>query len=253
MDPTDPRPEPTWPDPPQRRGTTLSAPALLRHIASAVLLAALLAACAGGSAEEARRERQRDLARPAVLGEAQATRLAEVYFPPTPSPTPPPPPPPALGALVVTLAVGTGNAPQGSYASVPADAGTVYAAARMTELAAGQRIEGIWTDAFGNEVGRSQVDAGGGGGEQWVAFPLRLGGAVPPGEYAIFIDVDGRRLGSLAFTITSPGSGPVALPELPADPQAPAPAQPPPQGQNPPEGEAAPTPPPIEQGGPPTG
>lgn len=215
----------------------------LRFVIVAVGLATLLAACSGGTADEARQGQRADAIRTPMLAEVQATRLAERYFPATPSPTPSPLPPPALSDLVVSLAVGAGNAPQGALASVPADAPSVFAAARLAGALPGHRVEGTWTDAFGNEVGRSAVEIGS-AGDLWVAFPLRLGGALPAGEYAIYVDVDGRRLGSLAFTITGAGSAAQALPDLPANPQAPA-ATVAPTGQ--------PTPPPIEPGGPPQG
>jgi hypothetical protein len=191
--------------------------------ASAILL---LSACATGTAVESHDAEQRDAMRTPILEMVQETRTSERFFPPTGTPAPTPRPVPTLAQLVITTAVGAGNAPQDNEASVPSDAGTVYAGAQLGNVVAGHHVVGIWTAAGGNEVGRSAVDITAAADSTWVAFPLRLSGQLAPGDYAVYVDVDDRRIGSLAFTITAPGSAPQALPQLPANPQAPAPAAP---------------------------
>ncbi|HEU5433331.1 MAG TPA: hypothetical protein VFU81_16820, partial [Thermomicrobiales bacterium] len=171
----------------------------------AALAVVLLAACDSGSALEAHDAEQRDLLRTPVLERVQETRTSERFFPPTGTPPPTPRPVPTLAQLVITTGVGAGNAPQGNDASVPSDAGTVYAGAQLGNVVAGHHVVGIWTDAAGNEVGRSAVDIAAAADTTWVAFPLRLNGQLSPGDYAIYVDVDDRRIGSLAFTITAPG------------------------------------------------
>ncbi|HET7094980.1 MAG TPA: hypothetical protein VFI22_15920 [Thermomicrobiales bacterium] len=192
----------------------------------AILATLALAACDSGSALEAQRAEQRDMLRTPVLDKVHATRTSERFFPPTGTPASTPRPVPTLAQLVITTGVGAGNAPQGNDASVPSDAGTVYAGAQLGNVVAGHHVVGIWTDAQGNEVGRSAVDITAAAETTWVAFPLRLSGQLAPGEYAVYVDVDDRRVGSLAFTITAPGTAPQALPDLPANPQAAAPAAP---------------------------
>ena len=184
---------------------------------------AMLTGCAGGSATEARVDEQRDLLRTPLMENAQATYTAETFFPKQGTPVPTPEAIPFLGALVITTAVGPGNVPQGQFASVPSDAGTVYAGAQIGNGTAGQHVVGIWTDAWGKEVGRAGLELASSADLTWVAFPLRLDGQLPPGDYGVFIDVDKRRIGSLAFTVTAPGTGAQQLPDLPQNPQAPPP------------------------------
>jgi hypothetical protein len=53
-----------------------------------------------------------------------------------------------------------------------------------------------------------------------VALPLRLNRSLPPGEYAVYIFARERRLNSLVFAVTSPGTGPQPFAEPPVNPQA---------------------------------
>jgi hypothetical protein len=218
---------PTAPIEPRRsfRATRTRA-ALAARWAAAALTIGLLAGCASGSAFESHEAEQRDLLRTPVLESVQETRTSERFFPPTGTPAPTPRPVPTLAQLVITTGVGAGNTPQDNDASVPSDAGTVYAGAQLGNVVAGHHVVGIWTDAFGNEIGRSTVDITAAADSTWVAFPLRLNGQLQPGDYAVWVDVDDHRIGSLAFTITGPGSAPQPLPALPTNPQAPAPAAP---------------------------
>ena len=218
----------------RRRSNLLCCPAarLVPHLVVRVCLlsavVSLLAACAGGSAEEARRGQARDAAATAELPERQATRVAERFFPLTPTPAPTPPPVPTLESLVITLGF-AGDAPQGSYASIPADA-AMSAGALLNGLFAGQVVTAAWTDGAGNNVGSTRVEITADTGRQWVALPLN--GSLPPGEYAVYLFVGERRLGSLVFGVTAPGTGPQLLPDPPANPQVQpeAPAGPPNEG-----------------------
>ncbi len=181
-------------------------------------LALLLTGCAGGAAEEARRAEAREAATTPQLAGQQATRIAQRFFPPTPTPGPTPPPVPALDTLAITLGVDGAEAPQGHFATVPSDAGTLYAAAHLNDVAAGQVVTATWVDGVANTIATSEVEIDGGGGSRWVALPLTLNGSLPPGEYAVFLFVDDRRLGSLLFGLTPPGSFPQQLPDPPQNP-----------------------------------
>jgi hypothetical protein len=149
----------------------------------------------------------------------QATYTAQTFFPPTPTPGRLPPRTPTLESLVITLDFGGGDAPRGSYASVPADAGTVYAGALLNDLQAGQEITAIWTDADGSTIGSARLAIERDAARQWVGLPLRLSRSLAPGQYAVYIFAKERRLNSLVFTVTPPGTGPQPFPEPPADPQ----------------------------------
>lgn len=200
-------------------------PRPLARLLAILPLVLLLAACSTGQARDARRAQERDAQAPPVMPLQQATRIAERYFPATATPAPTPPLYPFVGQLAVTLAVNPDGSPQGAYASVPADAGTLYAAARLYDAAVGHRITAIWTDAFGNVAGETAIDLTAVGNPQWVAMPLGLNPGMAPGPYAVWLYADGRRIGSLAFQINPPGSAPQMYAELPANPQAPAATQ----------------------------
>ena len=189
----------------------------LTALCSGLLLLVVLTACASGSAEEARLGQARDAATDPDLPRQQATRTAERFFPKTPTPTPAPPPLPTVAELVMTVGFG-GDAPQGRYASVPADAGTVYAAALLNGVHDGQVVAASWVDAVGGTVNTSRVEIEADAGQRWVGLPLDLNGALAPGEYAVYLFVGERRLGSLLFQITPAGSGPQMLSDLPANP-----------------------------------
>ena len=195
-----------------------ASPAGLTHAVLSLALLALLTGCASGVAEEARQGQARDAANAPGLPLQQATRTVERFFSPTPTPSPAPPPAPTLESLVITLGLAGGDAPQGSYASVPADARTVYAGALLNGVHAGQVVAARWVDAAGGTVGTSRVEIGDDGGQRWVALPLDLYGSLVPGEYAVYLFVGKQRLSSLVFQITPPGTGPQMLPELPANP-----------------------------------
>ncbi|MDP9364446.1 MAG: hypothetical protein M3Q10_09530 [Chloroflexota bacterium] len=186
----------------------------------ALLLVAILSACAAGTADEARVGQARDAATDPDLPRQQSTRTAERFFPKTPTPTPAPPPPPTLGELVVTLGLDAGDAPQGSYLSVPADAGNVFAAALLNGVREGEVVSARWVDAAGNSVDTSRVEIDQDADQRWVALPFGAAGGVGPGEYAVYLYVGERRLSSLLFQVGPAGSGGQMLPARPENPNA---------------------------------
>lgn len=198
------------------RGRSVRLPAALSTLAMVLVLAG----CNTGTMNEARQSQTFDQAETPQLAAQQATRTAETFFAPTGTPPPPTPAPPALETLVITLGVGPDGGPSGSYLSVPVDAGTAYAAGRLRDVRAGQKVAATWTDAFGNVMGTFEIEMAADAAAQWVSVPLQLNGALGAGEYAVYLFGGGRQLGSLAFSITGPGSGAQLLPDLPANPQA---------------------------------
>jgi hypothetical protein len=179
----------------------------------------LLVGCSSGSARDANQEKARDAGLKDQLAAEQATRIVERYFPPTGTPAPTEPPLPALGALAVTFGFRADGTPDGSYASVPAGAGTAYAAVKLSGLSAGQVIRGVVTDGWGNEITAPESVVSPGPAERWIALPIGLPSELPPGEYGIFVFADDYPLGSLAFGVTGVGTSAQLLPELPANPQ----------------------------------
>jgi hypothetical protein len=190
-------------------------PALIAMLAIVVLLAG----CNSGTMTEARRSQEFDEAEEARLSAQQATRTAETFFSSTATPGPAVPLPPTLESLVITLGVGPDGAPSGSYLSVPTDAGVVYASGLLRNVQAGQIVTAAWTDAFGNVYGTFEVEFTADAPAQWVTVPMEVGGATS-GEYAVYLYGGGHQLGSLAFTVTGPGSGAQLLPDPPANPRA---------------------------------
>lgn len=187
-----------------------------------ILFLAVLSGCNTGRVDEARRDQERDAELTPQMPVQQATRIAQRYFPASPAASPPAPLAPVVGLLAVTLATNPDGSPQGAYASVPVDAGTLLAAARLHDGSAGQLITAIWTDAFGNEIGQSDQELTTNSAVQWVALPLGLSPAVAPGQYGVWLFSDDERIGSLAFGLTAPGTAPQLYPDLPANPQVPA-------------------------------
>lgn len=184
-----------------------------------LLLTLLLAGCSSGSARDSEADRARDAGLPEKLAAQQATHTVEKYFPPTGTPSPTEPVPPALGNLAITFGFRPDGTPDGSYASVPAGAGTAYVAAQLNGLSAGQVVRAIMTDAWGNEVSAPAVTIDPGAADRWLALPVGLPAELAPGQYGVFIFADDYVLGSLAFGVSSPGSSAQLLPEVPANPQ----------------------------------
>jgi hypothetical protein len=206
----------------------------------------VLAGCSTGAAREAAQDEARDAGLEDQLAAQQATRIVEKYFPPTGTPAPTEPPAPALGQIALTFGFRPDGTPDGSYASVPAGAGTVYLATQLTGLSVGQKVRAIVTDAWGNEVAKPEAVIDPGAADRWLALPVGLPAELAPGEYGAFVFADERPLGSVAFGITGVGTSAQLLPERPANVQVrnpmPAPGVAPPGGQpTPAEGEVAPT------------
>ena len=154
-------------------------------------------AARSGAARDAARDEARDAGLKDQLAAQQATRIVQRYFPPTGTPAPTEPPAPALGQIALTFGFRPDGTPDGSYASVPAGAGTVYVATRLTGLSVGQKVRAIVTDAWGNEVATPEVVIDPGAADRWLALPVGLPAELAPGEYGVFIFADDRPLGSL--------------------------------------------------------
>jgi hypothetical protein len=206
----------------------------------------VLAGCSTGAARDAARDEARDAGLEDQLAAQQATRIVQKYFPPTGTPAPTQPPAPALGQIALTFGFRPDGTPDGSYASVPAGAGTVYVAARLTGLSVGQKVRAIVTDAWGNDVATPEVVIDPGAADRWLALPVGLPAELAPGQYGAFVFADDRALGSLAFGVTGVGTSAQLLPERPANPQVrstlpPPGAAPAAEQQAPADGQVAPT------------
>jgi hypothetical protein len=206
----------------------------------------VLTGCSSGAARDAARDRARDAGLEDQLSAQQATRTVQRYFPPTGTPAPTEPPAPALGQIALTFGFRSDGTPDGSYASVPAGAGSVYVATRLTGLSVGQEVRAVVTDAWGNEVASPEVVIDPGAADRWLALPVALPAELAPGAYGVFVFVDDRPLGSLEFGVTEVGTSAQLLPEMPANPQVrstvPPPGAAPAAGQQTPAaGQAAPT------------
>lgn len=184
-----------------------------------MVLTVVLVGCSSGSAQDAAINQARDAGLPDKLAARQATRTVERYFPPTGTPSPTEPVPPAVADLAITFGFRSDGTPDGSYASVPAGAGTAYAAVHLTGMSAGQVVRAIVTDAWGNQVAAPEETIGPGAADRWLALPISLPADLAPGQYGVFIFADEHALGSLAFGVTSPGSSAQLLPPLPENPQ----------------------------------
>ncbi len=169
-----------------------------------LLLLLLLSGCVTGDAEEQRREETREATRGAVLGEIQATSIAERFRRPTPTPAPTWTPAVGLSSLVLASSVNPDGSPQGELRSVSSFGGaTVYACARVSNARAGQTIIAVWSTIDGGEVGRSDKKMDASAAQRWVALPWQVG--VPAGTYAVAIYVDKvdleHQLNSLVFNV----------------------------------------------------
>ncbi|MGI9253119.1 MAG: hypothetical protein ACR2J8_05190 [Thermomicrobiales bacterium] len=211
-------------------------------LVAAALLVISLAGCNTGKRDEAYRAMEKDLKTPPMLPEEQATRLAGRYFPATATPTPAPDLYPFVGFLGVTQTLQPDGKPQGTFASFPTDAGTIVAAVELHAASQGQIITGVYSDQWGNYISTEEVELGSSLDPQWISFPLDLTPELQPGPYALWVFADERRVGSMTFGLTAPGSPPMMYPELPADPQVSAPQ---PQGTQ--AAGQTPTPQPWEQ------
>ena len=206
----------------------------------------MLTGCSSGAARDAARDEARDAGLKDQLAAQQATRTVQRYFPPTGTPAPTKPPAPALGQIAMTFGFRPDGTPDGSYASVPAGAGTVYVATRLAGLSVGQKVRAVVTDGWGNDVATPEVVIDPGAADRWLALPVALPAELAPGEYGVFVFADERPLGSLAFGVTGVGTSAQLLPDMPANPQVrgkvPAPGAALPAEQlTPADGQSAPT------------
>ena len=206
----------------------------------------MLTGCSSGAAGDAARDEARDAGLKDQLAAQQATRTVQRYFPPTGTPAPTKPPAPALGQIAMTFGFRPDGTPDGSYASVPAGAGTVYVATRLAGLSVGQKVRAVVTDGWGNDVAAPEVVIDPGAADRWLALPVALPAELAPGEYGVFVFADERPLGSLAFGVTGVGTSAQLLPDMPANPQVrgkvPAPGAALPAEQlTPADGQSAPT------------
>ena len=206
----------------------------------------ILTGCSSGAARDAARDEARDAGLEDQLEAQQATRTVQRYFPPTGTPAPTEPPAPALGQIAITFGFRSDGTPDGSYASVPAGAGSVYVATRLKGLSVGQKVRAIVTDAWGNDVAAPEIVIDPGAADRWLTLPVALPAELAPGEYGVFVFADDHPWGSLAFGVTGMGTSAQLLPEMPANPQArstvPPPGAAPAAGQPTPAGDqAAPT------------
>jgi hypothetical protein len=203
----------------------------------------LLSGCSSGAASDAKRDEARDASLKDQLAAEQATWTAQHYFPPTSTPGTPKPMTPSLGALAVTFGFRSDGTPDGSYASVPAGAGTAYIAVELGGVSAGQKVRAVVTDGWGNDVANPESVIGPGSSQQWLALPIPLPNELAPGEYGAFVFVDDQPIGSLAFGVTGVGSSAQLLPDAPANPQISSTVPPP--GMGPAASQPTPTLPPA--------
>jgi hypothetical protein len=198
-----------------------------RIVLPLVALMILVSGCSSGSAVDARQDMARDAGLKDRLAAEQATRVVERFFPSTATPGPTKAPPPALRELAITFGFRPDGHPDGSYASVPAGAGTAYAAAHLVGVAQGQVVKAIVEDGWGNQIAAPAVTIDPGAADRWLALPIALPATVAPGQYGVFVFADEQPLGSLAFGISGAGTSAQLLPEAPANPQVPATLPPP--------------------------
>jgi len=95
-----------------------------------------------------------------------------------------------LGQVALTFGFRQDGTPDGSFASVPAGAGTVYVATKLTGLSVGQKVRAIVTDAWGNEVAAPEAVIDPGAADRWLALPVGLPAELAPGEYGAFVFAD---------------------------------------------------------------
>ena len=75
-------------------------------------------------------------------------------------------------------------------------------------------------DAWGNEIAAPEVTIDPGAADRWLALPIPLPAELSPGAYGLFVFVDERPLGSVAFGVTGVGTSAQLFPEPPANPRA---------------------------------
>jgi hypothetical protein len=78
---------------------------------------------------------------------------------------------------------------------------TAYAAAHLHDLIKGETVAAVIGTIDGGEYSRSEQTIEENANDRWLAFPLSLSG-LSPGEYAVYIYVNGVPLNSLVFQVT---------------------------------------------------
>jgi hypothetical protein len=179
-----------------------------------ICVALLVAGCSSGNAREAERGQVRQASEEARVPELQATYSAEFFDPGTPTPDQTSVTLPTLDRLVLTRNL-TANGPGEELASIPADAGTVYAGARLHGVARGVVVGAIWRNEQGT-VYSTETTLERDAAETWVGLSLPRDGGLPPGSYAVVIyviagDEEPVGLNSLVFEITASGTRPRAV------------------------------------------
>ena len=134
----------------------------------------ILSGCSSGAATDARHDEARDASLKDQLAAEQATWTAQHYFPPTATPGPAKPLTPSLGDVAITFGFKPDGTPDGSYASVPAGAGTAFVGVELAGVSAGQKVRAVVTDGWGNDVAAPESVVGPGSAQQWLALPVPL-------------------------------------------------------------------------------
>jgi hypothetical protein len=160
----------------------------------------LLAGCAGGTKDDARQAAEREATEAAVVAAAEATQVFATYFAGTPSPQPSPTPAAKLASLVLSSRIGTDGAPGDNISGV-FGASRIYAAAQIAGLQRGWTVQAVWRRADGKQVAESSVELDSVVSPMWLAFPWDVPAGAPPGDYGVFIYINGELLESLAFRV----------------------------------------------------
>ena len=167
---------------------------------------------------------------PATPQATPETRAGFLAQPETqPRPTPVAAFHPRIGRLILTTAIGDGEAPTEELTSVPGDAEVIYLVIEVAEMPAGATLTAVWLH---NEAELSRSDrvlTEPVREPRWLAFPLRPASHLPGGEYVVRLFLDGQMLDSLVFHVSGSANGTPAAAEraqlafvgaLPADGEA---------------------------------
>jgi hypothetical protein len=142
-----------------------------------------------------------------VLGDVQATSIAERFKQPTPTRAPTWTPAPAIASLVLATSINSDGSPQNEVRSVSGFGATsIYACAQLSNLQAGQTVIAVWSRVDGDEISRTEEKLDSGRpSTRWVALRWELGGAPSGGTYSVAIYVDKvnleHQLNSLVFRV----------------------------------------------------
>jgi hypothetical protein len=171
-----------------------------------LLLGLFLTACVSGDAQEQRREETREASEEAVLGDVQATSIAERFKERPASPVPTWTPETGVASLVLASRVNSDGSPQETIRSVSGFSATsVYACAQVSNVREGQKIIAVWSTIDGGEISRTEETLNASANQRWVALRWDTGGAPTGGTYAVSIYIDRidpeHQLESLAFRV----------------------------------------------------